>query len=162
MPAISNFEDIKRRKSATSVLRRSFVEFVFLIFLLVVAIFVFSGFSYVDLRELCFVKIKYDVLQGDRQSIIDAIKEIKKTDYILYKGLCKNVNTIYEKRCVLGKEDRPDIIFIDSDGCYIRGSKAILINPVGKNTYDIVEMRAEQIKKYSQMAIDYWNYEDSP
>jgi len=156
MPEYQTFEDIKRRKSPSSILRRTFVEFVFLTFLLGVAFFIFSGFNYVDVRDQCYIKIKYDVLQGDRDSIFEALKEIKKTDYIFYRNLCRNVDRIYEKRCVLGNDDLPKLEYPKSKGCYIKGSHVIMINPIRENEYDKVEKRVEAIRLYAQMAIDYW------
>jgi len=156
MPEYQTFEDIKRRKSPSAALRRTFVEFVFLMFLLGVAFFIFSGLNYVDVRDQCYIKVKYDVLKGDREGIFEALKEIKRTDYIFYRNLCRNVDRIYEKRCVLGNDSSSKLEYIKSKGCYIKGSRVILINPIGENEYDKVEKRVEAIKLYSQMAIDYW------
>ncbi len=156
MPAYQTFEDIKSRNSPSSILRRTFVEFVFLSFLVGVGFFIFSGLNYVDIRDQCFIKVKYDVLQGDRESIFDALKEIKQTDYIFYRNLCGNIDRIYEKRCVLGNESSPKLAYPRSKGCYIKGSRVILIHPVNVNEYDKVEKRVEAIKLYTQMAIDYW------
>jgi len=156
MPQYQTFEDIKRRKSVSAMLRRFFVEFVFLTFLIGVAFFIFSGFNYIDVRDQCFIKIKYDVLQGDRDSIFDALKVIKETDYIFYRNLCRNVDRIYEKRCVLANDGGRKLEYLKTKGCYIKGSRVILINPIDKNKYDKVEKRVEAIKLYAQMAIDYW------
>lgn len=156
MPSYQTFDDIKHRKSASSIIRRTFVEFVILAFLLGVAFFMFSGINYIDIRDACFIRVKYDVLQGDRESIFDALKRIKKEDYIFYRNMCRYVDRIYEKRCVVSEKNTPKVSYPNEDGCYIRGSKAILIKPLDKNSYDLVDNRVAAIKKYGQMAIDYW------
>jgi|GEM_PF-3356263 len=156
LPDVQTFEDIKKRRGLSSAIRRTFVEFLLLMFLLGVAFFLFSGFNYVDVRDDCYIKVKYDVLQGDRGSIIEALKQIKKEDYIFYRNLCQNVTRIYEKKCVLAEKNTPRLKFLPTQGCYIRGSKSIIIHPIKPDEYDKVERRISAIKLYAQMAIDYW------
>lgn len=159
MPSYQTFDDIKRRKSASAVLRRTFVKFIILVFLGGIAYIIFSGINYVDIRDQCFIRVKYDVLQGDKDSIFQALRQIKQDDYLFYKRFCKQVNRIYEKRCVLGEKDTARIHYLNTKGCYIKGSRAILLTPIDKNEYDKVERRIEAIRLYGQMAIDYWQEE---
>jgi len=156
LPDQQIYQDLKSRDSASATIQRTFIEFLILAFLVLVAFILFSGFSYVDIRDQCFIKVRYDVLRGDRDSIIEALKVIKEEDYIFYRKFCANVNYIYEKRCTLGDDNSSKVEFIKTDGCYIKGSHAILIEPLDDRYYNKVDLRVEVIKKYGDLAIDYW------
>ncbi len=159
LPDQQTYEDLKLRDSPSARIQRGFIEFLILCFLLVIAYFLFSGFSYMDPRDQCFLKIKYDVLKGDRKSIIAALKRLKDEDYIFYRKFCANVDQIYEKKCTMSQTDSKKVEFIKTDGCYIKGSHAILIEPVDETHYDRIDRRIETIKKYGNMAINYWDNE---
>lgn len=157
MPDNLSFDDYKKERRGGNFVRRTFVRFFFFALFLVFLFFVYSSFYYIDPGSQCFIKIKYDVLKGDRESIKEGLRRIKASDYILYKNICRHVDTIYEKRCVEPEERNPrKLKFTGSEGCYIKGSKAIVINPVSENNYEKVDLRVEAITKYGQMAIDYW------
>mgnify|MGYP006987902253 CR=1 FL=1 len=157
MPDSLSFEDYKKKRSGSAFIRRSFVRYFFLLIFLAFLYFVYSSFYYIDPGSQCKIKIKYDVLKGDRESIKDGLKRIKSEDYVLYKNICLYVDTIYEKRCLEPEEkSMRKLKYTDSKGCYIKGSKAIVINPVSEDNYEKVDIRVEAISKYGQMAIDYW------
>ncbi len=155
LPSYQTADNYQRRSSPSRILRRTFIEFLILMFLLGVAYFFFSGINYVDIRDQCFIRVKYDVLQGDRDSIFEALKQIKQEDYVFYKSLCQHVDRIYEKRCVLGEKNSSKLKYLTTKGCYIKGSRAILLTPLNQNEYDKVHKRIDAIKLYGQMAIDY-------
>lgn len=156
MPDSLGYDAYQKSKSGTGLIRRSFVKYFFLVLLVIFIYIVMQGFYYVDLSNHCLIKIKYDVLKGDRESIKEALSQIKSTDYVFYTNFCNSINTIYEKRCVIPQENNPrKLKFTGSEGCYIKGSKAIMINPVSKNNLQKVDLRKTAIKEYGQIAIDY-------
>ncbi len=155
MPESHAYEDYQKSRSGTGYIRRAFVRYFLLMLVLGVVFIIFSGISYVDVPNQCFIKIKYDVIKGDKGSIVEGLKVIKEEDFVLYKNICRHIDTIYEKRCIRGEDDKPDVRFLSSGGCYIKGSGAILINPVKGGTRGAVDIRVEAISKYAQMAIDY-------
>ncbi|MFC1756258.1 hypothetical protein ACFLZK_02595 [Patescibacteria group bacterium] len=161
LPDQGIYDDLKKRDSASAKLQRTFIEFVIIGFIVFVIYFLLSGFSYMDPSDQCFLKIKYDVLRGDRETIVEALKRLKAEDYVFYRKFCANVNIIYERRCTSAKDATPDIEFIQTDGCYIQGSHAIIIEPIGEGHHGSVDRRIETIKKYGGMAIKYWDY-DAP
>lgn len=161
MPDRASYDDLKHRDTFSAKLSRAFIEFLILGFIVLVVFVLFSGISYVDVPNQCYIKVKYDVLNGDRDSIVEALERLKQEDYIFYRRFCANVDAIYEKKCVRGDDLRPDLEFIQSEGCYIKGSKAILIKPYEAGTRDIVKRRKDAIREYGGYAIDYWHY-DAP
>lgn len=161
MPDRASYDDLKHRDTFSAKLSRAFIEFLILLFLLLVAFVLFSGISYVDVPNQCFIKVRYDVLNGDRESIVEALEKLRQEDFIFYRKFCANVDAIYEKKCVRGDDLRPDLEFIDTDGCYIKGSRAILIRPMDEATSNLAKYRKDAIRKYGGFAIDYWHY-DSP
>ena len=161
LPNQEFYSELKRRDSPSARLQRTFIEFIILLFFGGVAYFLFSGFSYVDFRDQCFIKVKYDVLQGDRESIIEALEIIKAEDYVFYRRFCGNVSEIYERKCTMAEKSSSKVEFLTTDGCYIKGSHAIIIEPIDAAVYDIVDRRIVSIKKHGLFAINYWEEEQS-
>lgn len=156
-PDSLGYEAYQKSRSGTGLIRRSFVRYFFLLLVIVFVYVILKGFYYIDLSNHCFVKVKYDVLKGDRESIKEALAEIKNSDYVFYRNFCAYIDTVYEKRCVIPVENNPrKLKFTGTEGCYIKGSKAIIINPISKNNYQKVDLRKTALKKYGQIAIDYW------
>lgn len=161
LPNQEIYSNLKKRDSPSARLQRTFIEFLLLLFLGGIAYFLFSGFSYVDVRDQCFIKVKYDVLKGDRESIIEALEILKAKDYVFYRKFCSNVSEIYERRCTMAEKSSSKVEFIKTDGCYIKGSHAIIIEPIDGAVYDIVDRRVKTIKKHGEFAINYWEEEHS-
>ena len=128
-----------------------------LTFLIASAIFIYSTLNYVDVTKGCLVKISHDMLRGGRTSIRKALAEIKKTDPALYNNICSYVDIIYERRCLVVGDVYPSVRTLDSDGCYIAGTKIIYINPISDSEQNSVELRKIAITKYTSLATTYWN-----
>jgi len=80
---------------------------------------------------------------------------------VFYRKFCSHVNIIYERKCTRAKDNTSNIEYIETDGCYIQGSHAILIEPIEEGFHNNVDRRIETIKKYGGMAIKYWD-NDAP
>ena len=151
------YDDLRYRSSASAKISRTFVEFLILVFLLICAFVLFSGINYVDVNNNCFIRVKYDVLSGNRDTIVQALEELKYEDFIFYRRFCANVNTIHEKKCIRASNEKYEIEFRNSEGCYIKGAHSIVIRPIESDGPNAVKTRKESIIKYGDMAIDYWN-----
>ena len=151
------YDEINKTRSLRKGIRMSFASFLVFGFVGFIAYSVFSGLNYVSVVDQCYIRVKYDVINGDRKSIIEGIRRIKRDDYKTYRNLCWHVNTIYERQCILGKKDTPKVEPTGTDGCYIAGSKAIMISPVNSNDVTKVDRRVKQITKYVAVAKNYWN-----
>jgi hypothetical protein len=125
--------------------------------IITLACLIYSNLNYIDVRKGCLIKISHDMLRGDRGSIRSALGEIKKNDANLYDGICKYVDIIYERKCMVVGDNYPDVKTLESDGCYFTGTKIIYVDPVSGGQTNSVSLRKESITKYASLAIDYWN-----
>jgi hypothetical protein len=112
-----------------------------------------SFISYLDIFNLCYINIDGDILRGNEKTIKDAIHLIKKDDPANYKILCKNVKTIKERYCFI---PTVPIKYGTDPGCYIRGSRVIYIIPQKEESQEVVDKRAETIKKYAEKSRIFW------
>ncbi|MCK5490361.1 MAG: hypothetical protein KAI67_00820 [Candidatus Pacebacteria bacterium] len=129
-----------------------FIMFIFCIYSVI------NIFSYYDPINSCYIRVEGDVVSGNRKTVYDAIKLIKKEDKKTYKVLCQNVERISENECSTahGEFTEDDKIAWEQDGCYVRGSKVILIKPEKIDSESIIRKRVETIKKYALYSEKFW------
>ena len=136
-------------------------DFYLILFSIVTILIFYSSvniFSYYDPMSLCSIRIEKDIIGGNGDTIRDAIKLIKKEDHKSYKMLCQNIDRINENECSTahGEFDADDRKNWEKDGCYINGSKVILLKPEKEYSELIVRERAETIKKYASYSEKFW------
>ena len=117
-----------------------------------------NGFNYFDPAHLCYVDIDGDVLRGNKRTIVEAIRKIKRESKDDYKTMCKYTHKISENFCLasdwhLNPTWREDYL---GKSCFIRGSKTIYIYPKKEYSQEIVGERAEAIVKYSNFSKEFW------
>lgn len=114
--------------------------------------------GYFDPLTMCRIRIHTDLVSGNKKTISQALKLLKKEDRTSYDMACKYVNRIYERTCIgadwhLDKGHRGS----NEPGCYVKGSKSIYLKPDYYHQQDTTELRKDSIKKYSQLSWEYWN-----
>lgn len=105
------------------------VNFAIFLFLLIF----YQGFisinNYIDIQNLCRIKIESRFTD---KIIKDSISKLKDENSEDYKNLCQNINKIVEGYCLT---DDPHIhsnqsgFAIEAGGCYIKGTKTVFLNP---------------------------------
>ena len=133
-------------------IKNFFTTLIFLIIILGIIIFVISRFSYVDL-PFCYVAIEGDVLNGNKQTIFQAIKSIKSTDKAVYKDFCHYVNRIREDYCFISSVDYS---VLNASGCYLKGAKTIYLKPVKESSGASIAERTNAIEKYTSYSKLFW------
>lgn len=124
--------------------------------LLLGGLFLYMQFNYLDLANLCLIKIDHDVLRGNRSTITKALRRLKDRDFSTYNDVCLYVRKIYEDTCYLGRENVPDLNRVRSPGCYIAGSKAIVVPPMKEDDLSSVAEQMGNIKTYAAFAKEFW------
>lgn len=127
--------------------------------LLVSSYFILTNLnSYIDVEKFCLIKIESSEARGNRQSIIDAIGEIKKSNKSLYKELCQYIDTIAESNC---QNAEPHINLEEAGlaekkgGCFVKGSKTIYLTPVKTYSSELVKNRVETLEKDILLSSEY-------
>lgn len=120
------------------------------------SVWLINLFDYLDPFNLCYINIEGDVTRGNSKTIHQAIEQIKKTDEAAYRDLCHFVNVVSENVCMADDPNRPSAWRDDVNGCYLRGSKVIYLNPSRETGENIVAYRARIIKIYSQKSKGFW------
>ncbi len=144
-----------KRNSIVAKMKRAFVIYTFFTILAIGGFLLFSGINYFDVPNLCFLKIKYDNKNGDAGTIKQAIEKIKVEDFTKYRELCTYVDKIFEKPCTLASPKNGNLFVANSDGCYIYGSKIIMIEPEVAED-GLVSRRANLIKNYTEKSKTFW------
>ena len=118
-----------------------------------------NTFSYFDLFSLCRIKIHSDVVSGNRATIKKALHLLKKSSYTDYSRACRSIDTISENDCMPG-DPRVDPAFTSyrPEGCYIKGTKMMYIDPIEENSSQIISKRAQLIAKFAKMSSDFWDH----
>lgn len=129
--------------------------------LLVLMIFsVFSFFyiksHHVDILSFCHISVDKHFLRGNSETVIKAINKIKAEDKAAYKDVCKYVTLISENLCPIDHTYAGPWSYNNQPGCYLKGSRIIYINPNKEDTDNIIEERAQAIKKYANFSKAYW------
>lgn len=124
--------------------------------LLLVFLFLNFSFSYFNIPDSCYIKIKNPGLASNRSNVKKAIRFLKKSDRKAYDAFCRYADTIIESDCMgsdwhLNEEMRGH----KSAGCYIKGSKTIYLNPLLTRPLP-QEKISELIAKYSLMSEKFW------
>jgi hypothetical protein len=116
-----------------------------------------NSFSYFDPLSLCRIKI-HGNLAGNRDTIKEAIKEVKRTDRSAYGVLCRDVDAIYEMYCIDKDWNMhpKDYVRTDVEGCYITGSHFVYLTPSRDTTKAKIAARAAALKKFSALSRDFW------
>ncbi|MEA2007046.1 MAG: hypothetical protein U9O20_02710 [Patescibacteria group bacterium] len=117
-----------------------------------------NGFNYLDPINLCYVDIDEDVLRGNKRTIVEAIRKLKRDSKDEYRTMCRNTHKISENFCLASDWHLNPTWREDYRGksCFIRGSKTIYLYPRKEYSQEIVEERAEAIKKYSNFSKEFW------
>ena len=134
-----------------------------------------SAFSWFDPSALCRVHIDVELLEGDRGSVKEAISVVRREDPLAYRDLCRWVDRIQEEReCMAGDPQadprfRGQVVNLaaidpalrrahDAAGCYVRGSRVIVLRRArdGENPATLLRERAEAIKRSAGYARAFW------
>jgi hypothetical protein len=115
------------------------------------------SFSYFNIFDSCYIKIKEPGLASRKSEIKEAIKYLKITDREAYKNFCRHTDSIIETVCMgsdwhLNEKFRGQ----DSAGCFIKGSKTIYLNPLVLKSLSVEEV-ADLLKKYSLLGKEFWD-----
>lgn len=133
--------------------------YLILIIILLIPIYSWLNFSaHFDPVNLCRIKIESTSIKHNKKTIEQAVKLLKKQDLDAYTILCKNINTIGEKTCVIADphvEEKTYLQGTQEPGCYVKGSKTIYLNPRQLKTDDLKKI-AGHITKYSKFSKIFW------
>jgi hypothetical protein len=111
----------------------------------------------IDVPNMCYIRIQKEDLAGEKKDILKAVKSLKYAEPANYKSMCKTVNNIVIGQCIMARKDSPKITYINTVGCYIKGSRSIFINTKSHNPdYTTDEIKAAIIK-YSQECKKFWD-----
>jgi len=126
------------------------------IILAIAYIFLFLSFSYFNVFDFCFVKIKVPGLASSKENIKKAIRLLKKSDSATYSTFCRSIDTIVESDCRSSEWNlNQKVEGQDSPGCYVKGSKTIYLNPLITRSLGEKEI-SELLRKYSKLSSDFW------
>ena len=133
--------------------------FIALISLAVFLYFSLNIFSYFDPLSFCRIKIHQQPLSGNRSTIKEALRYIKRSDPSSYAMVCKYVKDIGEKNCMSG-DARVDASFAGEygtvKGCYVRGTKFIYLKPNKNNDRQTVAERAKNVIHLAAKSENFW------
>jgi len=128
-------------------------------FLLATVWFFISVSSYFDPLDWCRIGINGDIMNGNEKTIKAALGLLKKTDMAAYKDLCRWVDRIGEKNCIIADQLIDAKRFQegwDLPGCYVNGTKTIYIKPTKSESPETIEERAWALKHYSAFSKTFW------
>jgi hypothetical protein len=135
-----------------------------------------SVFSWVDPSALCRVHIDVELLEGDRTSVKEAIRLVRREDPVAYRELCRWVDRIQEERECMAGDPQADPRFRgaavinvtqidpalrrakDAAGCYMRGSRVVVLRRArdGENPATLLRERAEALARSAGYARVFW------
>ena len=134
-----------------------------------------SAFSWLDVSALCRVHIDVELLEGDRQSIKEAIALVRLEDPLAYRDLCRWVDRIQEERHCQAGDPQADPRFrgqvvnlaaidpvlrraFEAPACYVRGSRIIVVRRAheGENPATLLRERAEALKRMAGHSRTFW------
>jgi len=135
-----------------------------------------ASFSWLDVSALCRVRIEVELLEGDRGSIKEAIAVVRREDPVAYRDLCRWVDRIQEERECMAGDPQADprlrgasVISLaqvdpalarahDAAGCYMRGSRVIVLRRPreGDDHAALLRERVEAIKRSAGYARAFW------
>lgn len=133
------------------------IKFLLLILVFFLYFYLTNLNSYNDFFSGCNIKIVQDTKKGNRQTIIKAINLIKDKDSQTYQNLCKYVDTIEERNCMVTDQRGSGIEGVTWEkNCYIKGARSIYIDPNWSGDQGAINQRVEQITKLSNFSKAYW------
>ena len=112
--------------------------------------------TFIDYANKCFIKVDKDILKGNRETVFKALSSIKNNNFQEYNDICNYVDTIAEAACLVGENNSGKLHPLNTDGCYIKGTKTIFISPDNSDLDAATTARKSQILKYSKMSKNYW------
>ncbi len=131
-------------------------------FVLIISLIIFTilnSRSYIDISNLCMIRIKQNALTHEKATIKTALRKLKRTSMSDYSDVCKYVDTINLKKCVPG-DGRVDPAYNkirkEIKGCYVRGTHTIYLTPNNRTKSFTTDDRTEQIAKYSSFSKLFW------
>ena len=120
-----------------------------------------TAFGWLDVSALCHIAIDVELLEGDRSGIRRAITLVRNEDPSAYQRLCRYVDRILEERCDAGD---PQVSLADpalrrahaAAGCYVKGSRLIVMRPQPDGGRRAVRERAEALKRAAAWSEAFW------
>lgn len=133
--------------------------YIFIAIIILSFYFIINIFSYFRPIDMCYIKIKGQVTSRDRSIIKKTIKIIKKEDRSAYRDLCKYVDVINERYCIVA-DHHIDMEKVQEGwaqaGCYVQGSKTIYVKPEIGDATSVAEKRVGTVKKYTEYSKNFW------
>jgi hypothetical protein len=132
-----------------------------------------SAFSWFDPIRFCRIHLDVDLLDGDRAAIRRAIGVVRREDPLAYHALCRWVDRIQEEQhcdagdpqadprlrgqSVPGVDDPVLRRARDAPGCYVRGSRIVVLRRASEGSSPgLVRDRAEALKRLAGYAREFW------
>ena len=132
-----------------------------------------SAFAYFDPLAFCRIHIDVELLEGDRSPIRRAIKLVRREDPLAYHALCRYVDRIVEEpRCQAGDPQADPALrgqpvarasldpalqrALDAPGCYVRGSRIVILKRSAADDEASVRLRAETLKRLAGYSRAFW------
>ncbi len=132
-----------------------------------------SAFAYFDPLALCRIHIDVELLEGDRAPIRRAITLVRREDPIAYHALCGYVDRIMEEpRCeagdpqadpsmrgqpiARGRLDPALVRALDAPGCYVKGSRVVILKRSAADDDASVRQRADTLKRLAGYSRAFW------
>jgi len=103
--------------------------------------------------DKCFVNVNDDYLNGNKKTILKAVRELRQNDPVAYWNVCDYVDTIVEDQCP--KLEGNNIVD-NAANCYVSGSKTIFIKPEKTDNAAVSDARKKEIKRLAQLSRDFW------
>ncbi len=139
-----------------SVVRASVIGGLAVLIVVYIAVLFFRHDLYLDSLYNCSIRINDDVLRGNPETIIGALRKIKTEKPQSYRSLCQYVSKIDETPCLFGTKDSKRLEEADTKGCFLKGTKTIFIKPERDETQTIIDDRAEILVKMAELSKKYW------
>jgi hypothetical protein len=131
------------------------------------------AFAWFDPLAMCRIHIDVELLEGDRGAIREAIDVVRREDPVAYRALCRWVDRVQEeRRCDAGDPQvdpriraggggalDPGLLRArEAPGCYVRGSRVIVLRraPEGGGGPTLVRARADALKRLAGYAQSFW------
>jgi hypothetical protein len=133
-----------------------------------------SAFAWFDPIRRCRIHLDVELLEGDRAPIRQAIGLVRGEDPLAYHALCRWVDRIQEERqcdagdpqadsrlrgqSILAANDPVLLRAREAPGCYVRGSRVIVLKraPGGTGGPGLVRERTEALKRLAGYAQEFW------
>lgn len=146
-----------RKNSAAIRLEKTLLVLIIFLFMSGSFLAILSRVHYLDLTNQCYIRIKHDVMSGNKYTIKDALKKLRNENIYAYVNICKSIDTIYEKPCISSIDKDNNKIRADTQGCFVKGAKAIMITPYQRYSVEAVDSRADMIVYLSKLSASYWS-----